>query len=155
MKNKANFFPGRYYHVFNHGIAWENLFKDKDNYAYFLDRFLDHLSPHVDLHAYCLMPNHFHLLIRVNDIEENELCVHKKVLQAFSNFQNGYTKAINKRHQRRGRLLQGTLNRKLISDERDLVVVANYIYQNPVEHGFCKHADQWPHSWVGDVLKAA
>jgi len=136
MKYKANFYPGRYYHVYNHGIAWENLFKDKDNYPYFLQRYHDHLDPLVELFAYCLMPNHFHLLIRVNDIEENESIVHQKVLQAFSNFQNGYSKAINKRHQRKGRLIQGSINRILVNEENYLETVARYIYRNPVEHGF-------------------
>lgn len=155
LLRKANFSSGRYYHVFNHGIAWENLFKDKDNYAYFLRRFHQYLDPFVDLYGYCLLPNHFHLLIRVKDIEENECEVHRMVLQAFSNFQNSYSKSINKRHNRKGRLLQGSLNRKLVRDEVYLEMVAEYIYLNPVAHGFCSSPEDWPHLWIRPQLHAA
>lgn len=57
--------PGRYYHVYSHAVEEENLFRNEDNYRYFLDRYVVYIPPIAATFAYCLMPNHFHLLIRV------------------------------------------------------------------------------------------
>lgn len=57
--------PGYCYHIYNRGNNRENLFREEDNYRYFLDRYFHYLSPVVDTFAYCLLKNHFHLLIRV------------------------------------------------------------------------------------------
>jgi len=155
MENKANFYPGCYYHVFNHAIASEDLFKDVDNYEYFLKQFNHHLAHYVDLIGFCLLPNHFHLLIQVKWLVKDEIETHNRVLQSFSNFQNGYSKAINKRHERKGRLVQDTINRKRIHDEDNLKNVAKYIYQNPVKHGFCDHPHKWEYCQMDETLLAA
>jgi REP element-mobilizing transposase RayT len=148
---KTIFLPGRHYHVFNHAISQELLFKDTDNYFYFTKRMKDHLSKYVEFKAYCLMPNHFHLLIRVKKFSSDEVEVHKTVLQAFSNFQNGYAKAINKRHGRKGRLFQSTVSRVSLFEEEDIRRCAEYIRQNPVEHGFCTTPKRWPHVWLAEA----
>lgn len=143
VENKALFFPGKYYHVYNHAIAWENFFKESDNYLYFLDRFYHHLQPFADLKAYCLMPNHYHLLIKTKQFHDDPLEVNRIVLQAFGNFHNCYTKSINKRFSRKGRLFQSSLCRIYIPDENYLKNVIQYIWNNPVEHGFCKDPNDW------------
>lgn len=56
---------GRFYHIYNRGNNRETLFKEQRNYSYFLKRYRYYLCPLVDTFAYCLLPNHFHLLIRV------------------------------------------------------------------------------------------
>lgn len=152
---KTIFLPGRHYHVFNHAISQELLFKDSDNYFYFTRRMNDHLSKYVEFKAYCLMPNHYHLLIRVKKFSSDEVEVHNTVLQAFSNFQNGYAKAINKRHYRKGRLFQSSVCRIHLHEEQHIHRVTEYIRQNPVEHGFCKSPEAWPHLWIADLNKAA
>jgi putative transposase len=53
----------RYYHLFNHAIGSDNLFKEKENYLYFLRKYGIYISPVCQTYAYCLMPNHFHFLI--------------------------------------------------------------------------------------------
>lgn len=63
--------PGRFYHVLNRGNNRENLFVEKRNYRYFLQLYAQFLSPIADTYAYCLMPNHFHLLIRVKPQESD------------------------------------------------------------------------------------
>lgn len=152
---KTIFLPGRHYHVFNHAISQELLFKDRDNYFYFVRRMNDHLGQYVELKAYCLMPNHFHLLIRIKKFSSDEVAVHNTILQAFSNFQNGYAKAINKRHFRKGRLFQSSICRSHLPEQQDVDRVTEYIRQNPVVHGFCKSPEAWPHLWIADHPKAA
>jgi hypothetical protein len=61
---------GKYYHIYNRGINGENLFREKANYLYFLklyDKYIEHVA---ETFAWCLMPNHFHLLVRIKDESE-------------------------------------------------------------------------------------
>ena len=64
---------GQFYHIYNRGINGENLFKEERNYAYFLQQYAKYLEPVVQTFAYCLLPNHFHLLVRVKTLEERVL----------------------------------------------------------------------------------
>jgi putative transposase len=54
-----------YYHIYNRGINGENIFKEESNYAFFLHQYAKYVSPIADTFAYCLLKNHFHLLIRI------------------------------------------------------------------------------------------
>ena len=55
--------PGQYYHIFNHAVGDENLFRQAANYLYFLERYGHYIFPIARTYAYCLMPNHFHILV--------------------------------------------------------------------------------------------
>ena len=55
----------QYYHIFNRGNNRTNIFFNSENYRYFLEKYAKYLADYVDTYAYCLLPNHFHLLIRV------------------------------------------------------------------------------------------
>src|SRR5919205_3816888 len=59
-----------YYHIYNRGVNRENIFVEERNYDLFLRLFEKHLLPVVDLHAYCMLRNHFHLSVRVKSEEE-------------------------------------------------------------------------------------
>ena len=59
-----------YYHIYNRGVNRENIFVEERNYALFLNLFEKHLAPVVDLFAYCMMKNHFHISVRVKSEEE-------------------------------------------------------------------------------------
>ena len=64
------FEPDTIYHLYNHGNGDDLIFREPENYRYFLERFKVYIS-HISLiYAYCLMPNHFHFLIRIKDEEE-------------------------------------------------------------------------------------
>lgn len=69
MKN-TKYTPGTYYHLFNRANGWEQLFRSEDNYNYFLRRYIKYMSPVCSTYAYCLLPNHFHFLVRIHDAEE-------------------------------------------------------------------------------------
>jgi putative transposase len=62
--------PNSFYHIYNRGINGEALFKEEPNYAYFLKKYDQYVSPVVDTYAYCLMSNHFHFLIKTKSEEE-------------------------------------------------------------------------------------
>lgn len=59
-----------YYHIYNRANGSEKIFVDKDNYRYFLEKYKQHVSPIADTYAYCLMPNHFHFLVRIKSEKE-------------------------------------------------------------------------------------
>jgi REP element-mobilizing transposase RayT len=59
--------PGCYYHIYNRGNNGEDLFREQRNYAYFFKLYAHLVSPVADTFVYCLMRNHFHLLIRIKD----------------------------------------------------------------------------------------
>lgn len=64
-----DFENGQIYHVFNRGNNAQAVFFNRENYLFFLDKIRKGLLPHADILAWCLMPNHFHLMIVVNHIE--------------------------------------------------------------------------------------
>jgi REP element-mobilizing transposase RayT len=57
--------PDTSYHIFNHANGFENVFREAENYRYFLEKYRLYISPIAETYAYCLMPNHFHLVVRI------------------------------------------------------------------------------------------
>ena len=111
IKYQDNFEADNFFHVFNHAVGNENLFQNEDNFNYFLKKYNEHTHIIWDTYSYCLMPNHFHFLIKIKPIEELQKLsnfsedVHKFVMQKLSNFLNGYAKAYNIKYKRKGALL--------------------------------------------------
>jgi putative transposase len=65
MENMVIFMkPERFYHIYNRACGFEKLFLSDSNFRFFLERFADDLKGYVSLYAYCLMPNHFHFLVK-------------------------------------------------------------------------------------------
>src|SRR5699024_4405395 len=71
MGNKRiPFEPNTVYHVYNHGNAEDNIFREEDNYYYFLKRYAHYIYPVAKTYAFCLLPNHFHLMIMTRTPKE-------------------------------------------------------------------------------------
>lgn len=174
--------PGSIYHLFNHANGRENLFLEPKNYEFFLGRLSLHVLPVAHIYAYCLMPNHFHLLLKIRG--EKELTTHfqqkvvdaesnsnplqqtavkkingelliKKVSKSFSNLFNSYTQAFNKMYERRGSLFIPNMKREEVSNDGSFCKVVHYIHANPVHHKFVKTIDKWPHSSYQILLSKA
>ena len=69
QKPTMEFTNGQIYHVFNRGNNSQTLFFNHENYLFFLDKIKKHVLPHADILSWCLMPNHFHLMIEVRNVE--------------------------------------------------------------------------------------
>ena len=132
---------GRYYHIYNRGNNKENIFIEEKNYFYFLQLLKKHILPITEIYAYCLLPNHFHLIIRTKDTVEN-----KNLSQGFSNVFNAYAKAINKSYQRSGSLFQRKFSRIKIEDETYLKNLVLYTYTNSQHHNIVVGFTSYPHS---------
>jgi putative transposase len=65
MQSFEKLIPGKYFHIYNRGINGQNLFLEPANYEHFLRLFEKYVDPVGETFAWCLMPNHFHFLIRI------------------------------------------------------------------------------------------
>ncbi|HRW63154.1 MAG TPA: transposase [Bacteroidales bacterium] len=131
------FEPGNYYHIFNRGNNKENLFKEKENYIYFLQLMEKYLPEICNIYSYCLLPNHFHILLKIKEVSELPVSyqkAEKRIHQPFSNMFNAYTKAINKRYNRTGSLFQEHLHRIKVDTEEYFKNLVLYIHLNPEKH---------------------
>lgn len=144
------------YHIYNHAVGDENVFREVTNYEHFLRLYEKYITPVADTFAWVLMPNHFHMLVRLKEVQDLQGFENLEGLdvsssrniynQAFSNLFNAYTKAFNKRYQRRGSLLCNPFRRKQVDTREWLRQLILYIHHNPVKHGFCSHPVEYPWS---------
>jgi len=94
---KTIYAPGEYYHIYNRGVNRQKIFFEDRNWLFFLLRLRTYFkSEQADIIAYCLMLNHYHLLVYLHANEFSH-----KVMQPFG---TSYTKAINKEQNRVGAL---------------------------------------------------
>lgn len=128
-----------YYHVYNRGVNKRPIFKDVHDYAVFLNllkRYLDcepkkdvkgreydWLHDRLQLLAFCLMPNHFHLLIYQED--------DKAMTQLLRAISGSYTRYFNQRYKRVGPLFQSNFKASLIAHDNYLLHISRYIHLNP------------------------
>ncbi|NGP88063.1 transposase [Fodinibius halophilus] len=136
---------GCYYHLYNRSNNCERLFRNTDNYLYFLDNFRNRFEDLLSVFAYCLMPTHFHFLIKVETREIDQLKQHIGIQLS------AYTKALNKALGRHGSLFQQHTKAKLIDDQAYLIRLLSYIHQNPIRAGLVKDLKSWPFSSYLDL----
>lgn len=164
INKQAPFSPDAIYHVFNRANGKDKLFVSQDNYRYFLNRYRQYIYPIADTFCYCLMPNHFHFLVKIKSesalssnlsgfgnltgLNESE----RFISQQWSNFLNAYTKAFNKQQQRRGNLFMRPTKRIRVNDEKHLRKLVHYIHWNPVAAGLAGNSSQWPFSSYNAII---
>jgi putative transposase len=161
--------PDKYYHIYNRGNAGDKLFYSEDNYNYFLEKYFQYIQPIADTLCFCLMPNHFHFLIRIksldvikthyfekyktnNQVEIGVNTYNHFISKQFSNLFNGYSHAINKQRSRYGSLFSRAFKRKEVNSEEYLKNVILYIHLNPVKHGYSGLLTDWKHSSYNLIL---
>ena len=160
---------GTFYHIYNRGINGENLFKEPRNYPYFLRRYAHYIQPVAETYAYCLLKNHFHLLVRLRSAEEvlrnvnvggvpnvggvrnpadvsDETAALKIISNQFAKLFNSYAQAINKAHRRTGGLFENVFRRIPVDNDAYFVQLVYYIHANPEKHGLVTDFRTYPHS---------
>ena len=153
-----------YYHIYNHGVNRENIFIEERNYEYFLKLYEKHIVPVAETFAYCLLRNHFHVLVKTKS-EEEILEFQKQTLKdsetfrvsdypskKFSDFFNAYAKSINKAYNRTGSLFQHPFGRVPVTSDRQFWNVISYIHQNPQKHKFVDDFRDWKYSSYGILM---
>lgn len=138
-----NYGSGYYYHVYNRGVDKMDIFRSDEDYEYFIylltrslgdeilkdrgGRAFSNYAELVDLCAYCLMPNHFHMLIYLKE-EQGITALMRSVMTAYS----GY---FNKKYCRKGPLFQNTFLASRITHESYFWHITRYIHLNPMDIG--------------------
>jgi putative transposase len=146
MNKPRGFFKDTYHHLYNRGANKLNLFLEEENYLYFLRRIKFYKEKYsVQILAYCLMPNHFHLFVK-QTTEEFLISVF------ISSLLNSYTKSFNKRFPHSGTLFEAKTKSKPIEDEHYFIWIIKYILENPVKAGLVKTIDEWQYSNAKDLL---
>jgi REP element-mobilizing transposase RayT len=145
-RRDIEFIKGGIYHLYNRGPGKHNLFFEDYNYQYVICRMTTYSpSLKVTIIAYCLMPNHYHLLVRQDD----EIPVAELPKRVFG----GYSRAVNKRYGWSGTIFEGRYQAKMVSTSSHLCHLCRYIHANPVKDGLVDEIDEWPYSnypeWVG------
>lgn len=162
---------GKYYHIYNRGNNYEDIFTENSDYKHFLNIYDIYIHPVADTYAWCLMKNHFHILVRIKEEPEigflnsehsksEDLCIkwktydventdnrfNKKPIpgQQFKHLFNAYSRWFNLRHNRRGSLFEKNYERKEINNEKYYTSLIVYIHNNPVTHGFVEHSIEYP-----------
>ncbi len=121
------------------------LFYDEDDYELFLNLFKYNLDKiPASVFAYCLMPNHFHFLLRQDS--------DKKLYHIFNYALIAYVQRYNKKYGRKGPLFQSPLQHKLVENQEYLLQLCKYIHINPVKAGLVEYPENWIYSnyleWV-------
>jgi putative transposase len=147
---------GEYYHIYNRGNNRQDIFFERENYLFFLRRVRKYLVGDTQtsevsktsevwttIIAYCLMPNHFHLLVCPHDDE---------LSHRMQRFSISYTKAMNERYDRVGSLFQGQFQAVLVDRNEYLLHLSRYFHLNPVEAGLVKQPEDWEFSSYRDYI---
>lgn len=138
------FASGEIFHCYNRGVDKRTIFEDQQDYVYFLKmlryfntsevvgklRLLENkpsIHPPVTILSYCLLPNHYHLVIRCNDVEGGL----SKYMQRLG---GGYTMYFNQKYQRSGSLFQGNFKAKIVDSDNYLKHILAYVAYNNVVH---------------------
>lgn len=143
-KNVIKYYlPNSIYHIYNRGVEKRKIFLDDQDYKVFLNYLKEYLSPipqgetlryrdlrgmysdEIGLLAFCLMPNHFHLLIKQKDKDS----IKKFTGSLFTR----YSMYFNKRYKRVGKLFQGAYRATNVIDKGHLLYISKYIHRNPSE----------------------
>lgn len=173
--------PGEFYHVFNRGNNRDNIIYKPRNAGYFLKKYIKYLCPIVDTYAYCLLPNHFHLLVRVKTLEEmlggdttdlpgfsnlvdlakrgNETAtteyISEMVSEQFRLLFMSYAKAINKQENRVGSLFQKNFKRLCVNSHGHRNNLILYIHANPQLHRLIANFRDWTDSSYAAMLSSS
>jgi putative transposase len=134
-----------YYHVYNRGHNRQPIFANTGNYLFLLRRAKAFLVDYpLSVIAYCLMPNHYHFLLR---LEENGV-----LSPFFQRLFNSYTQAFNRQQKRSGTLFEGRAKNVLVDTDEYVLHLCRYIHLNPVRAKLVAHPAEWPYSnyleWV-------
>jgi len=130
-------FPGAIYHITARGNNKQDIYHDEEDAELFLEIVEQAVERYgIIIHAYCLMRNHYHLLVEIP---------HGYLSEPMRQINLTYTKAFNKRYRKVGHVFQGRFKSKLIETDAQLLEVCRYIVNNPVRAGFAKRTADY--SW--------
>ncbi|MBM2814028.1 MAG: hypothetical protein HW421_790 [Ignavibacteria bacterium] len=153
------FFENQYYHIYNRTNNDEALFNSKENYLYFLKKYRFYLDAYLETIAYCLMPTHFHFLVKVKNLDKSSDDFQssddysKTISNQIAILLRSYSRAFNNMWGRHGNLFNQKTNAKLIENVEYYIALATYIHQNPVRSKLVSKSEEWEFSSYQDYIE--
>ena len=168
--------PNCSYHIFNHANGFENIFTVDDNYRFYLDKYQQYILPIAETYAYCLLPNHFHLVVRIRrkevieevyrnfkstnfskvpnfgkvensgKVEITDNIIEQFISKQFANLFSCYTQSFNKVNKRRESLFLKNFRREPIENKAYFLNAVIYTHRNPAHHAFCDRYTDWSYT---------
>lgn len=146
MSQQIQFTQGEHYHLYNRGRSKLAIFHEKANYIFAIKKLSRYSKQfNIKIIAYCLLPNHYHFLVRQDDQHRAGLLPQRVF--------NSYSKAYNKRFDHSGTIFEGRYKAIHVDTDVYAAQLCQYIHLNPVKHGLVQHPDQWPWSNWLDVTR--
>ncbi len=136
------------------------MFLHYDDYDLFIFRVHKYILPVAEIYAYSLIPNHYHMMVKIKSYEallayaksqtlsfqEKDMWINKMILKQLSDFQNSYCKKINFKYKRKGSLFIKRIRRVSVESDKQFISTVFYIHKNPVHHSISKDIRDWPFS---------
>jgi len=154
------------YHIYNRSIDKKLMFTSDRNYEFFIRQFDKYLSNYITIYAYCLLGNHFHFMVKVNDLTDlttfkklsnleqsnQQKTTHDIVSQQFKKFFQSYAMAFNKEQNRIGTLFQTPFKRVRVEDENYLRELICYLNTNAQKHNLVEDFKDWKWSSYHNLI---
>lgn len=156
------------YHIYNCGINGCNLFITDDDYDRFLSKYSFYIEPIAETYAWCLLGNHFHIVVRIkkeseiSTLEELDLYEVKTKIRTvgkkpnptnqFSHLFNSYAQYFNNKYKRHGTLFERSFHKKPINNLSYFKRCLIYVHQNPIKHGFVEKLSDYRYTSYNSIL---
>lgn len=147
IKKKRILHPNSFFHIYNRGNRKKKIFhssKDYDVFLQLLSKYLVIYKP-LQLFSYCLMPNHYHLLLKTSSETDD-------FIKLMHRFMTSYAIYFNKKYQQTGRLFQSPYKSKYLPREKDIIRTLKYIANNPVKAELCRNSNDYKWVWTSELL---
>lgn len=145
-RRSTTFRSGINYHVYNRAVDGDRLFPSDQLYLRFIQKLkAGSARANISIVAYCLMPNHFHLLLRPARDDG--------VSPFVQGLCSSHTQSLNSRLDRQGALFSGRFKSIAVREETYFLHLARYIHLNPVTAGLVTAPEDWPYSNYTDILR--
>lgn len=169
MNKYIPLYPDTVYHLYNHANGSEKVFREFENYHFFLEKMKLHLLPVMDVYAYSLIPNHFHLVVKTKgedaitqefqkrkgvDFDEKIHNLSDFIMHRVGNLLNTYTKSYNKVYKRMGSLFMANTKRTTAARLEDVLTFIFYAHKNAVHHGLTKKIGEWKYDSYPELISS-
>lgn len=135
-----------HYHIFNRAAASRLIFRKDRDYRYFMYKISQFKKKYeIEILVYCIMPNHFHLLLR-SDHDPRNISKFMKALQ------QSYAIFFNRKYEKKGHVFESRFIHKSVETNASKARVRKYILYNPVRKGFVSKFYDWPYYWINPYL---
>jgi putative transposase len=153
-----NFSPDNLYHIYNQGNNRQEIFSCNEEYKFFLNLIRENIKPNAEVISWCLMPNHFHIMVytdeRILDLKKQGGLVIDSLTNGIRKLLSGYARIYNSRHNQSGSLFRQKTKSKCLSETASKMNTQqdyyfncfHYIHQNPLIANLVKKLEDWDFS---------